>query len=250
MLAGVVPMIRTVFLLVSVAALALAGCSRDGGENAELAALDESLANDAAGAPDPALTAALEDQILVDPDLAQQSQRDVARPAGGPAGAQMPAEVMPTPATAAETGRLLSAPAPAADTGASPSEAERITLGALAQSQARGACEGKIGYSYQWAARMPADMPLYPRARVSEAAGADAAACTRRVVGFATAATVQQVVDFHYTRARQARYSAEHLLSGSEHRLGGTRGDDAFMLFARPRRGGGTEGEIIVNTGR
>lgn len=240
-------MIRTA-LLFMISAM-LAGCGAQS-ENSELAALDASLANDAAGAPDPALTAALEDQILIDPSLAQQSQRDVARPAGGPAGAQVPAEVMPEPATAAETGRLIGAPAPLADTSTPPGAADRITLGALAQSQAQGSCEGKIGYSYQWAARMPADMPLYPRARVSEAAGADGAACTRRVVGFATGATVQQVVDFHYTRARQARYAAEHLLSGTEHRLGGTRGDDAFVLFARPRRGGGTEGEIIVNTGR
>lgn len=240
-------MIRRLFLSLCVAALAACGGTP---ENAELAALDASLANDAGNAADPALTAALEDQILVDPSLSQQSQRDVARPAGGPAGAQMPAEVMPAPATAAETGRLMSAPAPVSDTGAAPSEADRITLGALAQSQAQGSCEGKIGYSYQWAARMPADMPLYPRARVSEAAGADGAGCTRRVVGFATGATVEQVVDYHYTRARQARYAAEHLLSGTEHRLGGTRGDDAFVLFARPRRGGGTEGEIIVNTGR
>ena len=57
--------------------LVLAACS--GGEGNNLAALDnELLANGA----DPALTSALEDQILVDPNLVQQAHPNTVRPPG------------------------------------------------------------------------------------------------------------------------------------------------------------------------
>ena len=66
--------------------LALAACS--GGAESNLAALDNELM---ANGVDPALTSALEDQILVDPELVQQSQPHSARPAEAPVQAQYPA---------------------------------------------------------------------------------------------------------------------------------------------------------------
>ena len=69
------------------ALLALAACGGGGGEN-DLAALDnELLANGA----DPALTSALEDQILVDPNLVQQAHPNAVRPPETPVQAQYPA---------------------------------------------------------------------------------------------------------------------------------------------------------------
>jgi hypothetical protein len=64
---------RTALALAGLVALAACG----GGATNNLAALDNSLAgNDA----DPALTSALEDQIMVDPTLAQQAHPNQARP--------------------------------------------------------------------------------------------------------------------------------------------------------------------------
>jgi hypothetical protein len=57
------------------AALTLAGC--DSGRDAELAKLDNQITGKDS---DPALTSALEDQILVDPALTQQSNRNAVRP--------------------------------------------------------------------------------------------------------------------------------------------------------------------------
>jgi hypothetical protein len=65
---------------------ALAACGGSGDNN--LAALDnELLANGA----DPALTSALEDQILVDPNLVQQAHPNAVRPPESPVQAQYPA---------------------------------------------------------------------------------------------------------------------------------------------------------------
>ena len=69
-------------------AVALAGCGKKEEPANNLAALDRQLvANNA----DPAVTSALNDQILVDSNLATQSNRNAARPAPTPAGAPYPA---------------------------------------------------------------------------------------------------------------------------------------------------------------
>src|SRR5690349_2323343 len=67
-------------------AFALAACN--GGDGNNLTELDNELLGNGT---DPALTSALNDQILTDPTLAQQSNRNAARPADGPVQAQYPA---------------------------------------------------------------------------------------------------------------------------------------------------------------
>src|SRR5260221_368153 len=67
--------------------LTLAACG-GGGEN-NLAEMDNSLIGNGA---DPALTSALEDQILVDPNLVQQTHPNSARPPETPVQAQYPAD--------------------------------------------------------------------------------------------------------------------------------------------------------------
>src|SRR3954469_12602567 len=67
--------------------LALAACS-SGNQN-NLAEMDNSLIGNGA---DPALTSALEDQILVDPNLVQQAHPTSVRPPETPVQAQYPAD--------------------------------------------------------------------------------------------------------------------------------------------------------------
>ena len=71
--------------------LALAGCG-GGTANNDLAAIDNELV---ANAVDPALTSALQDQLSVDPTLAQQSNPNSARPPEAPVQAQYPADANP-----------------------------------------------------------------------------------------------------------------------------------------------------------
>src|SRR3712207_5206481 len=76
----------TMFRIFALAgALTLVACERT--SDAELANLDNQITGNQA---DPALTSALEDQIMVDPSLSQQSNRNAVRPAETPTQAQYP----------------------------------------------------------------------------------------------------------------------------------------------------------------
>lgn len=242
-------------------ALAIAGCGVRSTEQANLDSLDNELADAGGGnGRDPAMMAALHDQIMVDPALAQQANDNVVRPPAQPYSGAVPADTAAarTAATGAGTGTsetLKTAPAPKADGSCPQCEAARqsLTLGALAsrQKDRRTAnCAGDMHYSASWATRLPADLPLYPDARVSEAAGASENGCALRAVSFATGASLQTVIDWYYTRAAGAGFAAEHEADGSQHVLGGTRRDGAaFALFLTTRKDGGTDVDLVANNG-
>jgi hypothetical protein len=198
-----------------VALLALGACSGGGDNN--LSAIDnELLANGA----DPALTSALEDQILVDPNLVQQAHPNTVRPPETPVQAQYPA------------GSATAQPA-AGSAGAA----------------ANGACGGPFQYGAQWAGRLPAEFPAYPGGRITEAAGNDGGRC--RVVTFTTGDRFDRVLDFYRGVAGRAGFTAEHLQRGGDHVLGGvnTGTDGAYYLVVTPRPNG-SEVALIVNNGR
>lgn len=236
---------RTSLMTVAAMALTLAACGRKDDEQASLDVLDNELVGNAA---DPALTAALEDQIMVDPNLTTKNGRNAPR-----AIAQLIPPERRADAAKAEyvmaNGRLLRTPAAGKFTGGA---GEPATLGQLAASQKAGAaggagCAEKLDYSARWAARLAPEMSVYPKARVVEAAGGNEAPCKLRVVTFRADTNMQAVLDYYYTKAVRAGYSAEHLEDGKDHMLGGTRRDDAYMLFLREMPGGGTEVDLVSN---
>lgn len=241
--------------------LSLAACgARDDGDR-NLDSLDNELVE--AGnnsARDPALMSALHDQIMVDPNLAQQANADAVRPPAQPYSGAVPPDgiAAATPASGgAATSETLKT-APTARDGDCPkctAARESLTLGALASRQRdrrTSGCAGAMRYSARWAERLPADVPLYPDARVSEAAGADTASCALRAVSFSTSAPLQTVIDWYYTRVSGAGYSAEHQADGAEHVLGGTRDSDggAYVVYFTTRRDGGTDVDLVANNGR
>lgn len=208
------------------AIVALAACSAGSEAN------DSFAANDA----DPALTAALEDQILTDPELAQQSNRHNVRPPELPIRAEYPAAGGPPPV------RRASAEHPPAP----PAGPAARTCGAGGRAPA-----ANFRYGMEWADRLPAAFPPYPGGRVTEAAGQDAGECRVRVVTFRTADPYQRVIDWYQTRAVQAGYSAEHQARGRDHVLGGVNQgtSGAYYLIVTPVAGG-SEVALIVNNGR
>ena len=244
-------------LILLVLPLALAACGKRSEADRNLDTLDNELVeSNSAAARDPALMSALHDQIMVDPTLAQQANNDAVRPPAQPYSGAVPPDGIAAGA-AASTGaatseNLKKAPAPAASCPQCTAKHESLTLGALAARQKdkrTSNCAGSMRYSARWAGRLPADLPLYPDARVSEAAGNDQGGCAMRAVSFASSAPLQTVLDWYYTRASKAGYSAEHQADGSEHVLGGTRGDAAFALFLTSRADGGTDVDLLANNG-
>lgn len=209
------------------AALTLAACG-GASDEAELANLDQQIANDA----DPALTSALEDQIMVDPTLSQQSNRNAVRPPESPVTAQYPV-------TAGSA--LTSAPAP--------SKASEPILDLRGEGGA--ACGARFEHDPAWAKRLPEAFAVYPGARVTDAAGNNAGDCHVRVATFVTDASWQRVLDWYHTRAVRAGYNSEHQVRGADHVLGGVneRTGGAFYLVATPK-GRGSDVAIIANNGR
>lgn len=201
------------------ALLALAACNRGGGEDNL-----SDLGNDA----DPAVTSALNDQILVDSNLANQSNRNAARPAPTPAGAPYPASD--------------SAPA-ASGKGANPPAALAAGTGC---SDAR-----RFDYNMAWANRLAPNFPVYPGGRVTEAAANNSSGCSTRVVTFATADDWQRVLDWYHTKAVRAGYSSEHQVREGDHILAGSNERDkgAFYLIVTPKAKG-SEVALIANNGR
>ena len=231
--------------------LALAACNRSSTDQQDLNSLDAELTNGASR--DPALTAALGQQILVDPRLAQSSNADAVRPPTRPDDGAVPPDGVGARADPVDPATLKHAPAASNDCPECKSADGALTLGALAERQKTpdaAACAQKIGYSAGWANRLPADLPLYPDARLSEAAGADQDGCRLRVVSFASGAGVQKMLDYYYTKASAAGYSAGHSTEGRQHVLGGVRGGDAYVVYVTARNGGGSDVDMVSNAGR
>lgn len=246
-----VTLLRLLAALPLAPALLLAGCGKQPAAEQDLASLDAELTNGGGNSRDPALTAALADQIMVDPALAQSSNDNVVRPPTRPDAGAVAADTPRADPTRGES--LKTAPAAAGDCPECKAAKGALTLGALAERQADAGtaqCAAAVTYSAGWANRLPADLPLYPDARLSEAAGADRNGCALRVVSYATGAAADRVVDWYYTKVTSVGYSAEHKADGGEHVLGGTRGDAAYVVYATPRVGGGTDVDLVSNAGR
>lgn len=191
------------------AALALAGCGttqkqanpENGGDNS-----------------DPALTSALEDQILVDPSLNQQANRNTVRPPESPLQA-------PYPVRAGGDG------------------------GGVEAARQLG-CPGDFDYNLAWAQRLPPEFPVISGAKVTDAAGKQSSQCQARVVTFQTRQAWPQVIDFYTGRAFDAGYSAEQQERGGDHVLGGANpgSGSAYFVVVTPVNGG-SEVALFITKG-
>ena len=197
------------------AALALGGCGPS--DEAELARIDNSIVgNDT----DPALTSALEDQIMVDPALTQQSNSLAVRRPGGPVQAQYPT---------------------------SP-EAQAEAMSDLAQGRG-AACGSGLDYNRGWAERLPAAFGIFPGGRLNEAAGSNEGDCRIRVVTYSAPAPAERILNWHQAMATRAGYSAEQMRREGEHILAGVNGEAAYYLIVTPK-GEASDVALIANNGR
>jgi hypothetical protein len=211
-------------------ALALAACGT--GDNAELDELDARLGNKADA--DPSLTAALEDQIMVDPSLSQQANEDAIRPAERP----------------------VQTPVPPGMGGPERTDPGR-TLGALAQKQAEisrdrfNGCRLDVDYAAGWAARLPAELPLYPNGRVVEAAGSNEGDCRLRAVTYMASANPATVAKFYTILGDRAGFKTGTTSEDGEAIVSGWRPSDgaAFYAIVTPQAEG-SSADFVSNRGR
>lgn len=233
------------FTLPLAAALALGGCGHK--EEAERKPL----------VSDPALAAALDQQIMIDPDLvaANGASAIAAVPDGDgmvpslDLGADAAGRARAA-ALALVGGREAMKTAPEARkvSGALPPEA-RLTAAARAAVAPGGSarCAALVDYSAVWAARLPQAFPVYPQGAVQEAAGSDESGCALRVVNYRTPVSVADVMDFYFTRATAAGFTAQHVLQDGDDVLGGLRGAASYVVYVRKLPSGGTEVDLLTS---
>jgi hypothetical protein len=197
------------------AALALGACSKEA-DDSDLA----NLANEIGGnETDPALTSALQDQLMVDPTLSQQSNRNALRPPETPTQAQYPG-----------------------------GQGADMLRGSLADG---AACGNNFDYAAHWAERLPAGFAIYPNGRVTEAAANNSGKCRIRVVTFVTDAAPNTVIQWYQSLGTHAGYSAERQQRGADLVLAGSnaRSGTGYFVIATPR-GSGSDIALIINDGR
>lgn len=202
--------LAALLLLCGFSVVSLGACS---GDNAE----DVPRSDD--GRVDPAMARALDEQIMVDPDLVDQNMASAAINIAAPDGS-LPTHELGLRALAdaraaalieiGGPGKMLKAPRADGDAGLF-----------LSQAAANGECAQQAEYTMQWAARLPRSFPVYPHGAVQEAAGSDAAGCTLRVVSFITPVPLDEVIDYYFSHASQAGFSAARVIEDGDDILWG-----------------------------
>jgi hypothetical protein len=210
-------------------------------------------------ADDPAMSGALGDQVLTDPDLAGENGANRAAFVPSRGGAIPAADMSPEALAAARgaalelvggPGSMKKAPEAREVKGTLPADSQ-LTVAARAATGPNGTngCAAKVQYTTAWAAKLPAALPVYPKGAVQEAAGTDEGACALRTVNFISPVPVAEVIDFYYTRAKAAGYSAQHLKDGADDVLSGTKGAASYVVMARDLPNGGSSVDLVTNGG-
>ena len=209
------------------------------------------------GSADAELASALGDEIMVDPDLAGQNQANSAVAAGTGQGTLPPEMLSPEAVARARSaaldlvggaGRMKKAPAAVAVAGKLPEgSALAVASRAAAAPGGNGNCADRAEYTMGWAAKLPAAFPVYPQGSVQEAAGTDEGDCALRVENYITAVPLGEVIDFYFTRASGAGFSAQRIKEAGDDVLGGVKGKSSYVIYARPLASGGTEVDLITH---
>lgn len=179
------------------ATLLLAGCSGE----ANTSALDKT---------DPLVTAALADPLLTDADLNTRNPAGEGLYGAGPVDGSLPpldASKEAAQSAREEAARLLGESPPAVPQpnliSHDPGPVRAISRLAARLSGA-GACTGGLSASAIWAARLAPELAVYPRAHVTDSAGADNKGCALRMVRFATPVAPRDVIAFYHSRLGRA----------------------------------------------
>ena len=203
---------------------------------------------------DPAVSGALNEQLLTDPDLARLNAENRALAGGGPAAAPIPLEDRSAEAVArarADALRLMGGAAASLPNGSATAPARPRDTPALAAEAALGragqGCAAALAPGFGWAARLPAAFPIYPRGHAQDAAGADRPPCALRVVKFVTPVPAGDVAAFYWTRARRARMTTEHRLVGRDHAIIGRAGSGTAVATIAARDDGLTEVDLVTS---
>jgi hypothetical protein len=184
---------------------------------------------------DPAVTSALADPLLADPQLDRRANRDALRPADEPYQAMVPPG-LPSP---------LRGDAP-------PTIVARARL-AVAGDRAGvfKTCSFDVRYSYGWAARLSPELGLPAEAQVAEAAGSDTSKCQLRLIAYSSSLGSAAMLESYRRIAKSGGYTSSEAAQGGATSLTATRKNDGAAFVATVSAGdGGSLVDLVSNRGR
>jgi hypothetical protein len=193
-------------------------------------------------ASDPVIARALNDPLMSDPDLASRNEANAVIGFTDSSALPVLAATSQQAQLAREAARLElltggSIPdLPSAQTGA-----RGKALGPMASAgdliAALGAparCVGRLKQDFTYAANLPIVASIMPRGMVLRAGGADSAACRIRIVRYTTAAAPDDVLQYHYTRAKRAGLRASRHAQPEDIIAANGKGIETLVVHVRP----------------
>jgi len=234
-------LLRSPFIML-LPALALAACGEESTPDVTTAATNG----------DPLLARALNDPLMIDPDLAHRNEANAAITIlhDGALPAFEASEAAAQRAREAGRRQLLgSAPVLDLPEAAIGEGAAALADAATAPSMIKAlggpsACEGGLSEGFVWAARLPNVAQVMPHGMVQQAAGKDSAGCALRVVRYLTPATIDDALEYHFNQAHRARLRVERF-NEPEPILQASRGGTQFFVHARPGPNGMSAVDLI-----
>ncbi len=184
---------------------------------------------------DPAVTAALADPLMADPQLDRRANRDALRPADEPYQALVPPD----------SASPLRGDAP-------PTILARAKLAIGGdRSGAFVDCNLDVRYSYGWADRLAPDLALPAEAQTVEAAGSDTGKCQFRVVIYSASLAPDALLDTYRRAAKTGGYAQSEAAQGAATTLTAIRKRDGAAFITTVGAGdGGTMVDLVSNRGR
>ena len=181
---------------------------------------------------------------MIDPDLAGQNRADSAAfvPSGDGSVPTVDSGAEAIAAARADAlrivggpGKMQKAPAPREVAGALPADAALTAAArAAAVPGGNGDCAARAQYTDAVGRAAARGVPgLSARARCRKRPEPTPAGCSLRVVNFVTPVPLGEVMDFYYSRARAAGFSAQHVLQDGDDVLGGVKGAASYVVYAR-----------------
>ncbi|MEM1050802.1 MAG: hypothetical protein AAGI28_01775 [Pseudomonadota bacterium] len=206
----------------------------------------------AALARDPVLARALNDPLMTDPDLASRNQANaiIAFHDSQPLPLMRASEEAASRAREAGRLQLLNGgqvenlPLPVEDDAA-------VALAKLSHAGdivdavgSRTDCIELMDASLLWSTQMPETSAIMPHGMVQQAAGADTDRCVVRVVRYHTPVSVNDALEYHFTKATRDGFDMEHL-TAPEAQIRGEWRDEKMAIHGREGPRGLTEVDVI-----
>ncbi|MDP5103465.1 MAG: hypothetical protein NWP98_06030 [Erythrobacter sp.] len=204
-------------------------------------------------ATDPVLARALGDPLMSDPDLASRNEANAAvgfadssaLPVLSATSSQRQAARDAARLELLEGGPIPELPEARADPGGKALGPLAGPADLLAALGAPETCAARLREDFGLAADLPAVASVMPQAMVVQAGGADSAPCRIRIIRYHTAAAPQDVLQYHYTRARRAGLRAgRHTLPEDIIAATGKRGE-SLVVHVRPGMNGFSSVDLL-----